>query len=433
MRRSTPHRSSTPPREAAAAPEPGRFGRGRLGRWTLAHWGAALAGVFVVGIALGAAGGAGLALLAGGAAGGSSTQVTLVAADLDAAPDAEAAREAGYALPIDVRRSERAQRAYREAYEEDLRQAPPPPKPETAVSPASVSPDVGEPPAASDSAAAPEPDRDAAASPVAAPEQAGEPADAQATGPDAAAGAPAPARTWLARAQPADVTPGQPILAIVIDDVGVDVRRSRQALRLPGPLTFAFLPYGYDLPEMAASARAGGHEIMVHLPMEPSSPDADPGPNALLTGLAAEEIDRRIAWNLSRFDHYVGVNNHMGSKFTADAGGMRRVLDAVAARGLLYLDSVTAAATQGYRLAGEMGVPHAVRDVFIDHTLETEAIEAQLARAVEIARRQGHAVAIGHPHDETLEVLRRWLPRIEAEGVQLVPISAVVKQRPRAG
>ena len=202
---------------------------------------------------------------------------------------------------------------------------------------------------------------------------------------------------------------------------------------MPGPLTIAFLPYGYDLDAMVETARAQGHEIMVHLPMEPTNPDADPGPNALLTGLATTEIDRRIAWNLGRIDRPVGLNNHMGSKFSSDRDAMRRVLDEVRRQGLFFLDSVTTAETQGYRLAQEMGVPYAVRDVFIDHSLDPETIRGQLAEALATAKRQGYAVAIGHPHDETLAELKRWLPTVEQAGVQLVPLSAVIRRRYGAG
>src|SRR3546814_18089357 len=94
--------------------------------------------------------------------------------------------------------------------------------------------------------------------------------------------------------------------------MGIDQKRSRQAIALPAPLTLAFIPYGYHLPELTEAAHAAGHELLVHLPMEPMDADADPGPNALLTSLSHDEIMRRLRWGLSRFAGYVGLNNHMG-------------------------------------------------------------------------------------------------------------------------
>ncbi|MEQ8604048.1 MAG: divergent polysaccharide deacetylase family protein [Marivibrio sp.] len=399
-------------------------------RAAAASWAASLAGVFALGVALGALGGLAFGLFERD---GGSPEGKAAVSD---APAPSAEGEAAYRLPVTVRQSERARDAYLDAYEENLAAAPPPP---ALPKPSSPQPSLTqpEPPATAPLSA----DQPTSAAGVgrdqepSAPASEDGPAESLDAGPAADAPAlsasdPAPARTWLARAQPASLDPARPILAVVIDDAGVDVVRSRRAVRLPGPLTLAFLPYGYDLRAMVQTARENGHEIMVHLPMEPTSPDADPGPEALLTGLSGEELERRIAWNFGRFDHYVGVNNHMGSKFSSDPDGMRRVLRRVAAEGLFFLDSVTTTETQGYRLAQEMGVPFAVRDVFIDHSLQVEAIRGQLAEAVEIAKRQGYAVAIAHPHDETLAALADWLPRIEAEtGVQLVPLSAVIRRR----
>lgn len=399
-----------------------RGGQGRLqGRSrtrSAMRWTGALAGVFTLGVGLGALGGWGLGLF-------------------DATPAAEAPRavepeegEALYQLPVTVRQSERARDAYLKAYEEDLAAAPPAPAlPD--VAPTVPAPTESAPPeSAPPESAPPESAQQDIAPADDSPQSAASDPPPQADLAAASTAREAAPRTWLARAQPATLDPDRPILAVVIDDAGVDVVRSRRAVRLPGPLTIAFLPYGYDLPAMVQTAQENGHEIMVHLPMEPTSPDADPGPEALLTGLSEAELDRRIDWNLARFGHYVGLNNHMGSKFSADRDGMRRVLSRLAAEGLFFLDSVTTAETQGYRLAQELGVPYAVRDVFIDHSLAPAAIRGQLAEAVATAKRQGYAVAIGHPHDETLEALAHWLPRIEGEaGVQLVPLSAVIRRR----
>lgn len=241
-----------------------------------------------------------------------------------------------------------------------------------------------------------------------------------------------PVDTWrrfAARSVPPD---GGPRIAIVIDDLGIDQERSFRAVELPAPLTLAIIPYGLNLPELARAGRERGHEILVHMPMAPLGLGIDPGPNALHRELGAQEIARRIQWNLSQFDGYVGVNNHMGSRFTADRESMALVIAEIRRRGLLYLDSVTTPETQGFRLAAQAGVFHAVRDVFLDNIQDAAAIRQQLDRAERIAREQGHAIVIGHPHDETLSVLTDWISQARTRGFQLVPLSALVSQNPTA-
>lgn len=246
--------------------------------------------------------------------------------------------------------------------------------------------------------------------------------------PPRAAGEPA----WLRYAAPARETEGKPMIAVVIDDMGVDHRRSIQALTLPGPMTMAFLPYARDLGHMTRAARAVGHELMLHMPMEPLSAKENPGPNAIVTGLDPVELRRRVDGMLDSFSGYVGVNNHMGSKFTQDAAGMRIVLEDLEARGLLFLDSRTIGNTAGPSVARSLGMPFAERDVFLDNDSSTGNVRAKLAEVEVVARRQGHAIAIGHPHDGTVEALAQWLPDIEKRGFVLVPVSAIVKLRMEA-
>ena len=234
---------------------------------------------------------------------------------------------------------------------------------------------------------------------------------------------------WLRYSVPASVGHGQAMLAIVIDDVGIDRRATRRAIALPGPITLSFISYADDLPAQAAQARAAGHELMVHLPMEPLGPSADPGPNALMVHHDSGELRRRMAWALDRFEGYVGVNNHMGSRFTADRTAMAVVLAEVRRRGLLYVDSRTIPGTVAPELATALGVPFAERNVFLDVEQTERGTAAALAAALQIAREQGSAVAIGHPYPSTLAVLEAWLPRLADDGVALVPVSTIVRHR----
>ena len=232
--------------------------------------------------------------------------------------------------------------------------------------------------------------------------------------------------TWLRFAALTPPTEGRGRIAIVLDDMGLSLFRSDRAIALPRPITLAILPYGNQLAGLVARARTAGHEVLLHLPMEPKAADVDPGPNALLTGLPTVELDRRIAANLGRLDSYVGVNNHMGSRFTASAREMRRVMRALKARDLLFLDSLTTGRSTGHRLAREFGIPSVVRDIFIDNDRNPAIIRRQLALAVARARSHCHAITIGHPYPETLNALESWLPTLAAQVLVLIPVSSLV-------
>lgn len=218
----------------------------------------------------------------------------------------------------------------------------------------------------------------------------------------------------------------RPKLVIIIDDMGVDRRHSQAIARLPGPLTLSFLPYAEDLPSQTEAARQAGHELMLHMPMEPQNlAGNDPGHNALLTGLEDSEISRRIDWNLSQFQGYAGVNNHMGSRATQDVGLMNQLMTALSARGLFFVDSRTTAGSLGAGLAAIHDVRFAERDVFLDDGRDRYRVERQLDKAVALAKQQGRAIVIGHPYPETIAALRRFLPAIADQSVELVPASSL--------
>jgi len=234
---------------------------------------------------------------------------------------------------------------------------------------------------------------------------------------------------WLRYAVPVPPTGNRPLVAIVLDDLGLDRSRTAEAIRLRGPLTMSFMTYASDLAEQTAAARRGGHELFLHVPMEALDRHADPGPHGLFTSLSRDEILERLRWGLGRFHGFVGINNHMGSKFTADAQSMAPVIEELRARGLAFLDSRTSPASQGIPLAVAHGVPHAARDVFLDDDQSPSAIAKQLALIEQVARQHGSAIAIGHPHDQTIAALRAWLPLLGEKGLAFVPVSAVVRHR----
>ena len=238
---------------------------------------------------------------------------------------------------------------------------------------------------------------------------------------------------WRRFAVPANYPPNAALIAIVVDDLGVNVRNAARTIALQGPLTLAFMSYASNLQAQTETARAAGHELMLHVPMEPQDHAEDPGPNVLLTRLSPEENLRRLRWALGRFEGYVGVNNHMGSRFTQDEEGMELVMNELSSRGLMFLDSRTVRGSVSGRVARLYGVPFLGRDVFLDNVPVAGDVRARLHELETIARNHGRAVGIAHPHRGTLEALAAWLPGLESRGFALVPLSAFLRQSPGSG
>lgn len=233
---------------------------------------------------------------------------------------------------------------------------------------------------------------------------------------------------WKLHAVPPPPLKGRPMIAVVIDDLGVDRRRSDRMMKLPGPLTASYMTYAHDLDDQAKAARKRGHEIMLHFPMEPQSQTHDPGPDALKIGQSANELRRRLRDAMGRMEAFVGVNNHMGSRFTAYQPGMQIVMEELRGKGLFFLDSLTSGQSVGMATAQSNDVPAVVRDIFIDNQMDEASVLSQLQKAEQTARRQGYAVAIGHPHDGTIAALARWIPSLESKGLVLVPLTTIVEK-----
>ncbi len=247
------------------------------------------------------------------------------------------------------------------------------------------------------------------------------PADQEASGAVPSSRRPA----WQRNAVAAPSAHGKPMIAVVIDDMGLDRKRAEKVIALPAPLTLSFMTYAQDLPRMTAEAHAKGHELMVHMPMQPQAAAFDAGPEALTVGASDQDLRQRIDWGLTRFDGYVGINNHMGSRFTEDSAGMAVVMQELSKRGLLFLDSVTTAHSVAAKEAAINHVPFVARQVFLDNEQSEQAIAAQLGRAEEAARKHGFAIAIGHPHDSTIAALGVWLASVKSRGFVIVPVTAV--------
>jgi len=219
-------------------------------------------------------------------------------------------------------------------------------------------------------------------------------------------------------------------IAIVLDDFGDmswDQGRMDEFWALPQPLTFAVLPNEGGIGPILELAKDRGHEIIVHLPMEPEDPDTYPGDGAVRVDHTDEEIRRLVRQAIRRVPGAVGLNNHMGSKATADSRVMEQVLREVEDHGLFFLDSRTTPASVAYGLARGMGVPTLTCDTFVDLVDDPRVIETRLWDLAGLAARSGQAIGIGHDRKNTLLALQAVLPRLEMRGFRFVPLSHLAR------
>ena len=221
-----------------------------------------------------------------------------------------------------------------------------------------------------------------------------------------------------------------PLMVIVIDDMGMNSKTTDKFARIGVPMTFAFLPYADHLELQTRSIARHGHELMVHMPMEPETWDQNPGPNALLRDLEPDELRQRLNWGLNQFEGFSGINNHMGSLFTQSPAHMELVMNSLIDSGLYFLDSRTSPHSVGYEMALKMGVPTMTRDVFLDNDRNVPDIHAQLDKALAMAHKKGWSISIGHPYPQTLKALQSWLPKAKREGVRFVHMSNLMFDSP---
>ncbi len=232
------------------------------------------------------------------------------------------------------------------------------------------------------------------------------------------------------KAQTSDATQNndkKAFLAIVIDDMGVDVRSTDAIIALKKPITASFLTYGSANKDFALKAQQAGMEVMLHVPMMPHVP-ASLAPNTLSPQMNKEKVQTLFNEMLARYDgvNLHGVNNHMGSAFTENAQSMGYVMEILRDKRLYFLDSKTTGKSVCKRVAADYEVPYIARDVFLDNENDYDYIIGQLRQAEKIALKYGQAVAIGHPHSQTIRALQDWLLTVEQKGITLVHVSDLV-------
>ncbi len=226
---------------------------------------------------------------------------------------------------------------------------------------------------------------------------------------------------------PAPKVTGKPKVVIIMDDLGRSLDRAREVVNLGVPITFAILPGELFATDVALLAARSGYEIMIHVPMEPHSyPATNPGDDALLLGQSKEEMSERVRSYFRKVPYAIGANNHMGSRFTEFEAGMNVVLEIMHEKGMFFIDSRTTGQSVVRSVAGRVGVPSAVRDIFLDNVADVEAISSQIRKLVRLAERRGRAIGICHPYPETIEALRRESGLLQNGSVEVVFASKLV-------
>ncbi|AST77695.1 TPA: divergent polysaccharide deacetylase family protein [Citrobacter farmeri] len=203
-------------------------------------------------------------------------------------------------------------------------------------------------------------------------------------------------------------------LAIVIDDFGYRPHYENQVLAMPAQISVAVLPNAPHAREMATKAHNSGHEVLIHLPMAPLSKQPLEK-DTLRPEMSSDEIERIIREAVDKVPYAVGLNNHMGSAMTSSLFGMQKVMQALERYDLYFLDSMTIGNSQAMRAASGTGVKVIKRKVFLDDTQNEADIRRQFNRAIDLARRNGSAIAIGHPHPSTVRVLQQMVYNLPAD------------------
>ena len=229
-------------------------------------------------------------------------------------------------------------------------------------------------------------------------------------------------------AAPALTASQLPRIAIIIDDLGYQLGAGQRTIALPGPVACAILPGSPRGRALANAANANGKEVLVHLPMQAVDHDGRVETTHLSLDMSRSRFSTTFNEAMAAVPHAIGVNNHRGSLLTRHPGHMLWLMEEITAHeGLFFIDSYTTHESVALQIASEAGVNAKKRDVFLDSDPSLETLAREFERLKALARKQGSAIAIGHPYEATLTFLEKELPRLEAQGFNLVPVSELVQ------
>ncbi|MGG6311516.1 divergent polysaccharide deacetylase family protein [Paenibacillus macerans] len=222
-------------------------------------------------------------------------------------------------------------------------------------------------------------------------------------------------------------------LAVIIDDLGNHMGGTDDIIAMPVKLTVAVMPFLKTSQEDARRAHEHGHDVIVHLPMEPKQGQPEwLGPGAILSGMTDAEIRKRVDEAIDQVPYAAGINNHMGSKVTGDERVMSIIFDVCRERGLFFVDSKTNYWSVIPRLSREKGLPRLENDIFLDDVNSAEHISGQLRKVLELLNERESCVTIGHvgiQGQKTAAVLKKYIPLLQAEGVEFIGITDLAREQ----
>ena len=220
---------------------------------------------------------------------------------------------------------------------------------------------------------------------------------------------------------------GRQKIAIIVDDIGYDMVPLKKLLKIDAPITFSVLPHCIHSIDAAERLHRAGREILLHLPMEPYDfPDKDPGAGALFSWMNEEEIRRQIREDIEAVPYVSGVNNHMGSRFMENKEKLNIVFNQISEDGLFFVDSLTTRHSKGKELAEKIGLRFTSRDIFIDNNQDFTIILQNFMNPLKKRNRWRTLIIIGHPYPSTISALKEAVPKIKAEGIDIVPVSDLI-------
>ncbi len=222
-----------------------------------------------------------------------------------------------------------------------------------------------------------------------------------------------------------------PKIALLIGGMGLNESLTRTAInRLPPEVSLGFAPYGENLQQQANDARSRGHELYIHLPMEPFGyPSIDPGPHTLLTSVPAQKNLDSLHWHLSRFSGYAGVTNYLGAQFASNNDAISPILKELGKRGLIYVDDGSKGLSRATQLAGILGLNARSAVVNLDGDGTPASVLAALQKLEAQARHSGIAIATGSGLPSTIEAIDQWAQGLAGRNILLVPVSAAFAAR----
>ena len=221
----------------------------------------------------------------------------------------------------------------------------------------------------------------------------------------------------------------EPSISIIIDDLGYKQKEDILALSLPGPIAYAILPHAPYTKKIATIASQNGKEILLHQPMQALENNDLLGPGALTVNMTQKEFVKTLETNISVIPNIIGINNHMGSLLTRHPGHMQWLMNVIKKNEYIYVDSLTSTNSVAGEIAKKNKIPFLKRDIFLDNNTDLEYITKKFFELIALAKKEGTALAIAHPHSNTIKILSEFLQDIDTYGVKLIGIKSLIKIR----